>query len=174
MKPKRGHYKPLEMPLFMPLLAILSTTVSLVAVMMFLSDKEHSTRELEVPLRLLTADEVTHLPNPLTSPSIIIEGEDIVMPKNYVYDHSWKKYLLNLNAKISAHLTKRNAAKIVIYIEPDARYGQLIDVLNTFAACKSSHYQIAFLPPLVGPRLLDMREIGASPMTHREGLQLHF
>ncbi len=153
MKTKRGFYPQAEMSLFMPLLAMLSPTVSLVAVMMFLSDRENSKRELEFPLRMLAADKLAPAPHPVTPPSIIIEAEEMPMPKNYVYDHSWEKNLRNLRTKILEHLTKRDAEKIVIYVEPDARYEMLIEVLNTFAACKTSQYQIVFLSPFVGPRL---------------------
>lgn len=154
MKTRRWISKPAEFSLLMPLLAILSTTVSLVALMMFLSDRENSKRELEIPLRLLNIDELAQAPNPATLPSITIDDDDIVKFNGLACETRPSKKLLELRAIIRAHSNKPDAAKIVIVMKPDSRYERLMDVLNALAACKCSHYQIAFYPcpPWIGPR----------------------
>lgn len=168
MKTKRWISKPAEFSLFMPLLAVLSTTVSVVAPLMAFSNEQHSRRELEVPLRLLAAAERAQVPNPFTPSSIIILEDGLVMFEGQTYQPWLNQKMPELRAKIRSHMIKPDAAKLVIFMEYEAKYEQLVEVLNTFAACKCSHYQIAFLPPLVGPPLFELGEFNGSPVYIRK------
>ncbi|CAN5907280.1 hypothetical protein BH11VER1_BH11VER1_38130 [soil metagenome] len=152
MKTKRSLYPQAQLSLFMPLLAFLSPTVSLVAVMMFLSDRENSTREFEIPLRLLTATELAQVLDPASSPSIMIQEDDEVKFNGRTFDKNWSKELPELRTMLRAHSNKPDAAKIVIVMDPQARYERLIDVLNALAACKCSRYQISLSQAQVTPR----------------------
>jgi len=135
------------------MLAVLAITVSWAGLFMMIFSIVNQSWEKEIPLRLHVTGTSERLPNRAQSPEIVIREDDRVEWEGQILSDRSRRKLTDLKQKILAHLLKPDPAKIVVWVEPEARYERMVDVLNTFMACKSTSYHMVVLPPFVGPRL---------------------
>jgi hypothetical protein len=82
----------------------------------------------------------------------VIRADDRLEWEGQILSDGSSRRLPDLKKKILAHVLKLDAAKIVVWVEAEARYARMVDVLNTFMACQCARYHMVVLPPLVGPR----------------------
>jgi len=163
-----------EMRLFMPLLAVLAIAVSWIGLCIFLFCLVSQVWEKEIPLRLHATGSSMHLPNRAQSPEIMIREDNQVEFDGKPCDTPSSRNLMELRSKIHAHHIKPDAIKIVVFVEADARYERMIDVLNAFAACQCTRYHTVILPPSVGPRVPNVREPDTLPQPLVRKLNLGF
>lgn len=138
----------------MPSLAVLAIAVSWIGLGMFrfaLVELEKRW-ERDIPMRLHAAVTSERLPNRTQSVEIVIRADDRVEWEGKILSDGSSRRLPDLKKKILAHILKPDAAKIVVWVEAEARYARMVDVMNTFMACKCTRYHMVVLPPLVGPR----------------------
>ncbi len=138
----------------MPSLAVLAIAVSWIGLGMFrfaLVELEKRW-ERDIPMRLHAAGTSDRLPNRAQSPEIVIREDDCVEWEGQILSDGSNRKLPDLKKKILAHFLKPDAEKIVVWVEAEARYARMVDVLNTFIACQCTRYHMVVLPPLVGPR----------------------
>lgn len=100
---------------------------------------------MDIPMRLHVAGTSERLPNRAQSPEIVIRDDDRVEWEGQILSDRSSRRLTDLKKKILAHFLKPDAAKIVVLVEADARYERMVDVLNAFIACKSTHYHMVVL-----------------------------
>ncbi len=155
MKPRRCiNFEPAEIRLFMPLLAVLATVVSWSGLFMFLFCLVNQGWEKEIPLRLHAAGSSERLPNRARSPEIVIQEDGTVLFNGSMVDSAIDKTLPSLRNVIRAHMHSPDAATTVVFVEDQATFERVIDVLNVFAACDYTNCRFVFLTePIVGPRL---------------------
>lgn len=158
----------------MPLLAVLAIAVSWIGLCMLMFCLVNQTWEKEIPLRLRATGSSEHLPNRTQSPEIVVREDYQVEFNGQPCDTRSNRKLPDLRAKIRGHIAKTEATNIVVFVEAEARYERLIDVLNAFAACKCSCYHLVFIPSLVGPRQPYVREPDALPESLIRELKLGF
>lgn len=175
MKARRClHFEPVEIRLFMPLLAVLAVSLSCVGLGMLIFSIVNQAWEKEIPLRLHAAGSSELLPDRSQSPEIVIREDDQVEMDGRLCDTKSNRSLPDLRKKIKAHLSEPGAAKIVVLVEAEARYERMIDVMNAFLACKCDRYHTAILPSFVGPRMPPERGPKELPQSLRRRLELGF
>lgn len=164
----------MEIRLFMPMLAVLATSVSWIGLCMFLFHVINLKWERDIPMRLHARGVSEVLLQRGESPVIVIREDDQVEYEGRICSTHSERVMPDLRKKIQAHLRKPNAAKIVVLVEAEARYERMIDVLNTFLGCSSTHYHMSVLAPFVGPRPYHLREPEALPEALLRMLKLGF
>jgi biopolymer transport protein ExbD len=158
----------------MPLCAVLATTVAWTALCMFLFCLVNQPREKEIPLRLHGAGSSEQLVNRSQCPEIIVREDDQVEFDGVLCDHGLSRQLPQLRKKIQTHIIKPDAAKIVVFVEAEARYERMIDVLNALTASKCGRYHVVILPPFTGPKVPYVREPESLPEQLMGRLRLGF
>jgi hypothetical protein len=146
------YFEPMELHLFMPSLAVLAVAVSWIGLCMLMFSIVNQSWEKEIPMRLHAAGTSERLPNRVLSPEIVIREDDRVEWEGQILSDGSSRGMPDLKKKMRTHFLKPDAAKIVVWVEAEARYERMVAVMNTFMACKCTRYHVVVLPPLVGPR----------------------
>ncbi|MGV3661706.1 MAG: ExbD/TolR family protein [Prosthecobacter sp.] len=158
----------------MPLLVVLGTGMSCYGILMLIWLLMNQQWEREIPLRLHAKDSHQELAGRARCPEIVVRADDQVEMDGHVSDTRTSRMLPSLRTKIRRHLATTDAIKIVIYVEAEACYERMMDVLNACAACQCTQYHLVILEPLVGPRLPYVREPVIEPQLSREERQAVF
>lgn len=150
---RRGFIiQPAPVPLGFMMLAWLAPSVSLIGVGLFCLHLILPTYENWIPLKLLPSGSVNRLPNQTGSPEIFIREDDEVFFDGQGCDtglHSQR--LDSLRSHIRAQAVKKHDVSFMIYVEAEARYNRIVDVLNALAACNSYWFHLVIMSEKVGP-----------------------
>lgn len=84
---------------------------------------------------------------------IVIQEDWLITFDGIACDVAGARKLPELQGRIRAHAKRPDAASIIIYVEGDAPFQRMFDVLNAFEACGNPKYRVVIIPPFVGPRL---------------------
>lgn len=154
MKAGRCNFEPTEVRLSFLMLAFWSPALSIILIFYVLSVICAPPREARLNLKLHPAGSAERLPNRSKSPEIFIQEGGAVYFNNSAVDSNTDKRLPGLRRLVLAHMRSSDAAATVVFVEDQATFERVIDVMNVFEACDYTSYRFVFLTePMVGPRL---------------------
>lgn len=153
MKTRQCNFEPSEVRLSFLMLALWYPVLSIILMFYALSVICAPSGEARFNMKLLPRNSDALAAASEQHAEIVIQDDWLVRFNDMVCDVTGARELPELQACIRAYKKRLNTAVVVIYVEGDADFQRILDVLNAFEACGNPRYRVIITPPFIGPRL---------------------